>query len=75
MIYQGKQFTSFSGAVALPDYVRVDAALYYVFSDTVSVQANVENLFDEDYFPSAHGDNNIQPGEPFSVRFGVRVKL
>ena len=35
----------------------------------------VENMFDEAYFPSAHGDNNIQPGEPFSARVGVRFSF
>ena len=37
---------------------------------TPSVQAvtvmsfNVENLFDVAYFPTAHNNNNIQPGAP-----------
>ena len=75
LIYQGEQFTSFSNDVTLPDYVRVDAALFYAVSDRVSVQVNVENLFDEQYYPSAHGDNNIQPGRPFTARFGVRLSL
>ena len=75
MIYQGEQFASFSGNVTLPDYIRVDAALFYTVSDRLSVQVNIENLFDEQYYPSAHGDNNIQPGRPFSARFGVRLSL
>lgn len=75
VIYQGEQFASFSGNVTLPDYVRVDAALFYDVSDQVSVQVNVENLFDEQYYPSAHGDNNIQPGRPFTARLGVRLSL
>ena len=74
-VYQDEQFTSFSNAVTLPDYLRVDAALFYEVSDTVALQVNVENLFDADYFPSAHGDNNIQPGTPFSARFGVRIEM
>jgi len=36
---------------------------------------NVENLFDTKYFPSAHGDRNIQPGKPLSARLGVRLKM
>ena len=75
VIYQGGQFASFSGNVTLPDYIRVDAALFYTVSDRLSVQVNIENLFDEQYYPSAHGDNNIQPGRPFSARFGVRLSL
>lgn len=75
VIYQDEQFTSFSGSVVLPDYFRVDAAAFYTINDRVSVQLNIENLFDETYFPSAHGDNNIQPADPFNARIGVRVKL
>ncbi|MBA4164720.1 MAG: TonB-dependent siderophore receptor [Erythrobacter sp.] len=75
LIHQSKQFASLSNNVVLPSYVRVDAAFYYTLNERVSLQVNIENLFDEDYFASAHGDNNIQPGEPLSARFGVRVKL
>lgn len=74
-IYQDEQFTSFSNAVTLPDYIRVDAAAYFDVNERLSVQVNVENLFDADYFPSAHGDNNIQPGKPFNARLGVRLTL
>ncbi|ABC62169.1 TonB-dependent receptor [Erythrobacter litoralis] len=75
VIYQDEQFASFSNNVTLPDYWRFDAAAYYTVNDRISLQVNIENLFDETYFPSAHGDNNIQPAEPFSARFGVRVKI
>lgn len=75
VIHQSEQFTSFTNTVELPGYWRVDAAAYYTLSERLSVQVNIENLFDETYFPSAHGNNNIQPAEPFSARFGVRVEL
>ncbi|WP_435418491.1 TonB-dependent siderophore receptor [Parerythrobacter aurantius] len=75
VIYQDEQFAGLSNAVTLPDYWRVDAAAYYHFNDRVTLQLNVENLFDETYYPSAHGDNNIQPAEPFSARIGVRLEL
>jgi len=74
-VYQDEQFTSFSGNVVLPSYWRVDAAAFFDVSDRLSVQLNVENLLDEKYYPSAHGDNNIQPGIPLSARLGVRVRL
>lgn len=74
-IHQGEQFASFSNRVVLPNYWRIDAAAYYEVSDGFSVQLNIENLFDETYFPSAHGDNNIQPAKPFSVRAGFRIAM
>jgi catecholate siderophore receptor len=75
VIYQGKQYASISNAVVLPDWVRVDAAAFYEASERVLLQLNIENLFDADYFSSAHGDNNIQPADPLSVKLGVKVKL
>mgnify|MGYP003664534819 CR=1 FL=1 len=75
VIHQSDQFASFSNTVELPGYWRVDAAAYFTVSERISLQVNIENLLDESYFPSAHGNNNIQPAEPFSARFGVRVEL
>ena len=75
IIHQSEQFASFSNTVVLPSYWRVDAAAYYTVSDRLSVQLNIENLFDEDYYPSAHGNNNIQPADPFSARVGVRFEM
>lgn len=66
--YQGGQFASISNAVELPDFVRFDTALSYRIDDQFTVQFNVENLFDTDYFPAAHNDNNITTGEPLNVR-------
>lgn len=75
VVYQAEQFASVSNAVTLPDYWRVDAALYYDIGENVSLQLNIENLFDETYYPAAHGDNNIQPADPFSARIGIRVRM
>ena len=75
VIHQSEQFASFSNTVVLPSYWRVDAAAYVTLTDRVGVQLNIENLFDEDYYPSAHGNNNIQPGDPFTARIGVRFEM
>jgi catecholate siderophore receptor len=73
VVHQGSQFTTYSNAVRLPAYTRVDAAAFFTVTDRVSVQLNVENLTDAEYYPSAHNDNNIQPGRPLSARLGVRL--
>lgn len=57
--------------VTLPTYTRVDAALYWTISDMLKLQANVENLFDEEYFPNAHNNNNITPGSPLAGRVSL----
>ncbi len=73
LVHSSDQFASLSNAVTLPAYTRVDAAAYFEVNESVSLQVNIENLFDEDYYPSAHGDNNIQPARPLNASFGARV--
>jgi catecholate siderophore receptor len=68
VIYQSSAYTSFTNAVSLPAFTRVDAALYYEVERGTRVALNVENLLDREYFPTADGDNNISPGAPRTVR-------
>jgi catecholate siderophore receptor len=74
VIYSSDQFATIENLatptsnVTLPGYTRVDAALYWRVNDTFRLQANVENLLDEEYFPNAHNNNNITPGSPLSGR-------
>ena len=75
LVHQSKSFATISNAVTLPSFTRVDAAAFWTVNPRVSVQLNVENLFDERYFPSAHTDHNISTGEPLNARIGVRVKI
>ena len=75
VIHQAKQFATISNAVVLPAFTRVDAAAFWDLTTRIAIQLNVENLFDTAYYPSAHTDNNIAPGEPLSARVGVRVKF
>jgi catecholate siderophore receptor len=75
LIHQGKQFTSLSNNVELPDFTRIDAAVFYELSENMQLQLNVENIFDEEYFPSAHNDNNISTGEPVNARLSVSYQF
>ena len=75
VIYQSEQYASLNNTVELPDFVRVDAAVYYDYSEDIKIQLNVENVFDEDYFPSAHNDNNIATGEPLNARVSLQYKF
>jgi catecholate siderophore receptor len=70
-----KSFASISNAVTLPGYVRLDAALFYALADGLEAQLNVENLFGNDYFPTAHNDNNIAPGAPTTARATLRFRF
>ncbi|MBD2842771.1 TonB-dependent receptor [Erythrobacter rubeus] len=69
--FQDESFADNANTVTLPDYIRFDAAAYYDVSDRVRLQVNIENLFDEDYFPNAHIADNITVGAPLNARFTV----
>jgi len=72
VIARSKSFASIGNQVKLPGYGRVDGALYYEIAKGIEAQANVENIFGVDYFPTAHNDNNIAPGAPRNVKLTVR---
>ena len=68
VVARSKSYASLSNDVKLPAYARVDAAAYYRIAEGVKAQVNVENIFNADYFPAAHNDNNIAPGAPRSAK-------
>ena len=73
--HQSDMFASISNAVTLPEFTRVDAALFVALTDTVEAQLNIENLLDEDYWSTAHNDNNITPGSPTVARVTLRTRF
>ncbi|GGW84690.1 TonB-dependent receptor [Alteromonas halophila] len=75
MIYQSEQYATLNNEVELPDFMRIDAAVYYRHSDKLQVQLNIENVLDEEYFPSAHNANNIATGAPLNARLGVSYQF
>ena len=75
VIHQGEQFASISNAVVLPSYTRVDAGVFYALNDRFDIQLNIENLTDETYWYSAHGDNNIAPGSPTAARLTLSTRF
>ena len=68
VIYRDGMFASLTNRVRLPDFVRVDAALFAQFTKSFCGQLNIENLFDTKYFASAQNDFNITPGSPIAIR-------
>ena len=70
--HQSSQFATNDNSVRIPAFTRVDAALYYDVSESVQVQLNVENLFDADYYPAVHNNDNISTGEPLNARLTVK---
>ncbi len=68
VIHRDSMFASVTNRVVLPDFTRVDAALFAQFTKRFRGQLNIENLFNTKYFSSAHNDFNIAPGSPIAIR-------
>jgi catecholate siderophore receptor len=64
-----------SNNVVLPGYTRLDAAMFFVVSEKVRTQLNVENLLDQGYFLNADNNNNITPGGPRAVRVSFSTRF
>lgn len=75
VIYRDAVFTSTDNLVALPHWIRVDAAIYYDLTALLRAQVNVENLFNENYFLFAHSNTNITPGSPRAGRLALIVRF
>lgn len=73
--HQTESFASINNAVTLPEFTRVDAALFVALTDTIEAQLNLENILDEDYWATAHNDNNITPGSPTAARLTLRTRF
>ena len=74
-IYRDEIFAAADNAVTLPSFVRFDAALFYRHDEHLSAQLNVENIFGEDYYATAHNNDNITPGSPVAFRLGLTYKF
>ncbi|MEN3382938.1 MAG: catecholate siderophore receptor [Hyphomicrobiales bacterium] len=68
VIYFSDSFASSDDTVKLPGFVRVDAAVYARINETWKAQINVENIFNEGYWATADGNNNLSPGQSRTVR-------
>ena len=72
LVSQTKTFTSFTNAVELPGFTRLDGAVFYRMKD-VTLSLNATNLTNARYYATANGDNNISPGAPRSVQLALRT--
>lgn len=71
---RGDVFAAADNLVTLPGFTRVDGGIFFEVTPRLRAQVNVENLFDADYYGSAHNNNNITPGAPRAVRFTLTAK-
>jgi catecholate siderophore receptor len=71
-IYQGdSKIKDSATSPELPDFFRVDAAAYYHINENLRLQVNIENLLDEEYYPSAHSTHQASVGSPLNATFQI----
>lgn len=68
VISRSDMYAAFDNSVKLPGYTRLDAAVFAQLDKNLSLQLNIENLLDKEYFLYAHNNNNISPGSPTAAR-------
>jgi catecholate siderophore receptor len=74
IIHQADMFASIDNKVTLPSFTRADGALFIKVNGTFSGQVNIENLLDEHYFATSHGNNNIMPGAGRTIRVSLTTR-
>ena len=68
VMHQSDMYAAISNTVKLPAFTRVDGGVYFSLTESVGAQLNLENIFNEKYYPLANGNNNITPGSPRAIR-------
>ena len=74
-IHQSDVFAAIDNTVTLPGFWRFDAAAFGTGLQNVKLQVNVENVLDRRYHATSHGNNNILPGAPRTVRVSLTTQI
>ena len=75
LIHFSNFFASSDDTVQIPEFTRVDAAIYFKLNETWRAQLNVENVFDRKYYSTADGNNNITPASPRVFRLSATANF
>jgi iron complex outermembrane receptor protein len=75
LLYVGERSGEFISDFELPDYTLVRAFAAYDLTDSVTVRAEVDNLFDETYYTNSFSSLWVQPGTPRSVRVSAAFRF
>lgn len=68
LLYVDKRNGFFGADFELPSYTIARVFSAYDVSNSLSVRAEIDNLFDETYYTNSFADVWVQPGTPRSVR-------
>ncbi|MEM9439389.1 MAG: TonB-dependent receptor [Pseudomonadota bacterium] len=77
LVYESDNLTDTSATITteLPSFVRADIGASYVLTENAELRFQIRNLTDEEYYPTAAGQNNVAVGEPFSASLGVTIRF
>lgn len=69
LVYVGERSGGFGDpSFKLPEYTTVRIASSYEITDSLTLRAEVNNLFDEEHYTNSYADTWVQPGTPRSFR-------
>ncbi len=68
ILYVGDRSGQFGKTFKLPSYTTVRVAANYQVLKSLELRAEINNLFDEEYYTNSFADVWVQPGTPRSVR-------
>ena len=75
LTHQDDSFINQSNTAILPSYTRIDAAVYFDVSESLSMQLNIDNVADELFFPNAHSTHQVTVGESINARLSMQWRL
>jgi catecholate siderophore receptor len=75
IVSRSDMFATIDNTVTLPGYVRADAAVFVTLTESVRLQANVENVFNKGYYVNADSNTNISPGSSRALRVGLTTRF
>ena len=75
LTYQDESLISNGSTAYLPDYTRIDASLSYAMANNMTLQVNIENLLDEEYYPHSHSTHQASVGEQMNAKISLSRKF
>jgi len=75
MNYVGERLGETATSFELPDYTIARVFADYNLSASLSLRAEIDNLFDESYYTNSYSSLWIQPGLPRSYRVSANVRF
>lgn len=75
LLHVGERLGYFGTDFELPDYTIVRAFASLDVSDTIGLRAEIDNLFDEEFYTNSFSDLWVQPGIPLSWRLTAEARF